>query len=61
MEAVFDLIKNDLDLELASGQQHGSDGGNRGVHEEDRLRKELAREVRELKTRHAELQTKNFS
>jgi hypothetical protein len=55
METVFDLIKNDLDLALASGQQYGSDGENRDGHEEDRLRKELAGEVKELKRRHEEL------
>ena len=55
METVFDLIKNDLDLALASRQQYGSDGKNRDGHEEDRLRKELAGEVKELKRRHEEL------
>jgi mannitol-1-phosphate/altronate dehydrogenase len=55
MEKVFDLIKNDLDLALASGQQYGSDGENRDSPEEDRLRKELAGEVNQLKRRHEEL------
>lgn len=55
MEAVFHLIKNDLDLALASGQQYGSDGENRDVQEEDKWRKELAGDVEELKRRHEEL------
>ena len=55
MATVFDLMKNDLDMALASGQQDESDGENRNDQEEERLRKELAGEVQELKRTHEEL------
>ena len=61
MEKVLDLIKNDLDMALASGQHDEHDIENRDRQEEDRLRKELADKVKVLKRRHEVLLSSNVS
>jgi len=57
VDAILDLIKDDVDLALTSGQPQIAGGENEleDEDEEERLKEELAAEVKELKTRHEEL------
>ena len=55
VDAIFDLIEDDVYLALASGQQHSAGDENKDEDEEERLKEDLAAEVKELKTRHEEL------
>lgn len=55
VDAILQLIKDDVYLALASGQQHSADGENDDEDKEDRLKAELAAKVKGLKTRHEEL------
>jgi len=54
VDAVLELIKDDLDMALASGQ-HVGDDENQADEEEERLREELEGEAKELKRKHEEL------
>lgn len=59
VDAVLDLIENDVHLTLASGRQRGADDDEeeevQEVQEERLNREELEAKVKELKTRHEEL------
>ena len=55
VDAILQLIKDDVHLALVSGQQHSPDGENDDEDKEERLKAELAAKVKELKTRHEEL------
>ena len=52
LETIFELIKNDLDMALASNKQDPSEGYNQ---EEEKLKEQLRDEVTELKRRHAQV------
>lgn len=54
-EAVLDLVRNDIDMALASGRQSSGSGHEDRDEEEDELRKELSSVVEGLKGRHAEV------
>jgi hypothetical protein len=54
VDAVLELIKDDLDMALASRQYIGDDE-NRADEEEERLREEFEGEAKELKRRYEEL------
>ena len=54
VDAIFDLIKNDVYLALASGQQHSA-GDENEDEDVERMKEELAAAVKGLKTRHEEL------
>jgi hypothetical protein len=53
--AILKLVKSDLDMVLASGPQRGSDDAHRGGEDDERLRLELAGEVKKLKLKHLAL------